>query len=139
VASGNSNGTQSTSGRIRQVQLVGGKIRKLRKEHKLTQNELAQRIGVQQSDLSRMEKGEYRVSLDTLFKILAEFDMGIGEFFDDLARTAFNPQDVQVIRDLRSLPNEDQREILEFIGFKRSRAQHAAQTSDEHRPAGNRG
>ena len=138
MASGSSNGRHIGSGRIRQVQLVGGKIRKLRKEHKLTQNELAQRIGVQQSDLSRMEKGEYRVSLDTLFKILAEFDMGIGEFFDDLARTAFSPQDVQLIRDLRSLPNDDQREIIEFIGFKRSRAQHPALTPD-HRPADTRG
>lgn len=138
MASGSSNGRHIGSGRIRQVQLVGGKIRKLRKEHKLTQNELAQRIGVQQSDLSRMEKGEYRVSLDTLFKILAEFDMGIGEFFDDLARTAFSPQDVQLIRDLRALPNEDQREILEFIGFKRSRAQASPQTPDQ-RPAGTRG
>ena len=45
--------------KIRQVQLVGRKIRQLRKERKLTQNELASRIGVQQSDLSRMEKGDY--------------------------------------------------------------------------------
>lgn len=122
---------------IRQVQLVGRKIRQLRKAHNLTQTELSTRIGIQQSDLSRMEKGEYRVSLDCLFKILAEFDMGIGEFFDDLARTAFNPQDVQLIRDLRALPNEDQREIIEFIGFKRSRAQ-APQTPD-HQPADKRG
>jgi transcriptional regulator with XRE-family HTH domain len=138
VASGTSNGRHTGPGRIRQVQLVGGKIRKLRKEHKLTQNELAQRIGVQQSDLSRMEKGEYRVSLDTLFKILAEFDMGIGEFFDDLARTAFSPQDIQLIRDLRSLPNEDQREIIEFIGFKRTRAQPAGPAPADHHPADTR-
>ena len=87
--------------KIRQVQLVGGKIREMRKERRLTQSELASRIGVQQSDLSRMEKGEYRVSLDTLFKILAEFDVGIGEFFDEVARTTFTPHDVQLIRDVR--------------------------------------
>ena len=107
--------------KIRQVQLVGGKIRQLRKEHKLTQNELAARIGVQQSDLSRMEKGEYRVSLDTLFKILAEFNVGIGEFFDEVARTTFSPNDVKILREFRSLPDEDRREIEDFIGFKRAR------------------
>ena len=107
--------------KIRQVQLVGGKIRQLRKEHRLTQNELAERIGVQQSDLSRMEQGEYRVSLDTLFKILAEFDLGVGEFFDDVARTTFTPQDVQLVRHFRSLSEEDQREVHEFIGFKRAK------------------
>ena len=107
--------------KIRQVQLVGGKIRELRKEHKLTQNELAGRIGIQQSDLSRMEKGEYRVSLDTLFKILAEFDIGIGEFFEEVAREKITPHDVQLIRDLRSLPADEQREIKDFIGFKKNR------------------
>ena len=112
--------------KIRQVQLVGSKIRQLRKDRKLTQNELANRIGVQQSDLSRMEKGEYRVSLDTLFKILAEFDLGIGEFFDDMARASFSPADVQLVRDFRSLPADDQREIEEFIGFKKTRQRSTA-------------
>ncbi len=107
--------------KIRQIQLVGGKIREMRKERRLTQSELAARIGVQQSDLSRMEKGEYRVSLDTLFKILAEFDVGIGEFFDEVARTTFTPNDVQLIRDVRALSDNDQQEIEEFIGFKRER------------------
>lgn len=107
--------------KIRQVQLVGGKIKELRKEHKLTQNELAGRIGIQQSDLSRMEKGEYRVSLDTLFKILAEFDMGIGDFFDEVARDSLTPHDVRMVRDFRLLPEEDQREIEDFIGFKKTR------------------
>lgn len=110
--------------KIRQIQLVGGKIRKLRKERKLTQSQLASRIGVQQSDLSRMEKGEYRVSLDTLFKILAEFDLGIGEFFDDVnvKRTPVSMEDARLLRDLRSLPEDDQKEVREFIGFKRSRS-----------------
>ena len=107
--------------KIRQVQLVGTKIRELRKERRLTQNELSGRIGIQQSDLSRMEKGEYRVSLDTLFKILAEFDMGIGEFFEEVARESISPHDVQLIRDFRTLPRDDQREIEEFIGFKQAR------------------
>src|SRR6185503_12697597 len=53
----------STPPKIRQVQLVGRKIRRLRKERHLTQTELSSRIGIQQSDLSRMEKGEYRVRL----------------------------------------------------------------------------
>ena len=105
--------------KIRQVQLVGPKIRKLRKERRLTQTELASRIGIQQSDLSRMEKGEYRVSLDTLFKILAEFDVSIGEFFDDVVKESVTPQDVQLVQTLRKLPNEARREIEEFINFKR--------------------
>ena len=108
--------------KIRQVQLVGPKVRQLRKERKLTQAALASRIGIQQSDLSRMEKGEYRVSLDTLFKILAEFNVGIGEFFDDVHRETLSPHDVQLVRRLRKLSPEAKREVEAFVAFKRTQA-----------------
>ena len=111
----------SAAPKIRQVQLVGRKIRRLRKERRLTQTELSSRIGIQQSDLSRMEKGEYRVSLDTLFKILAEFDVSIGEFFDDVARESFTPREVKMVREFKTLEPEAQREVENFINFKRSR------------------
>jgi transcriptional regulator with XRE-family HTH domain len=110
----------ATAEKIRQVQLVGRKIRQLRKEHKLTQMELSSRLGIQQSDLSRMEQGEYRVSLDTLFRILAEFKMSIGEFFEDVAQESLTPRDVGVIRDFQSLSEEAQREVQDFIAWKRA-------------------
>lgn len=106
--------------RFRQVQLVGRKIRTLRKQRKLTQTELSSRIGIQQSDLSRMEKGEYRVRLDTLFRILAEFEMSMGEFFDEVNREAISPKEAKLIRDVKALDEESQREIEHFIEFKRS-------------------
>jgi len=59
-----------TNFRNPQIRLVGQKIRQIRKSRRLTQADLAARIGVTQSDLSRMESGEYKVGLDTLFRIL---------------------------------------------------------------------
>lgn len=109
----------TTATKIRQVQLVGQKIRRLRKQRNLTQTELASRIGIQQSDLSRMEKGEYRVSLDTLFRILGEFGMGISEFFDEMAQESLDATDVQLVKTFNSLPPRAQREVKEFIAFKR--------------------
>src|SRR5690349_21044387 len=96
----------ATAHKIRQVQLVGRRIRELRKEHKLTQTELSARIGIQQSDLSRIEKGEYRVSLDTLFRILADFNVGIGEFFEAAAVDTMTPRHVQLMDDVNELPLE---------------------------------
>ena len=118
----------STLGKVRQIQLVGQKIRQLRKEHKLTQVELSQRLGIQQSDLSRMEQGEYRVSLDTLFRILAEFKVGIGEFFEDVAKESITPRDVQLVQKFNTLPQDIQREVEDFIAFK-----HQQQTSRDQR------
>jgi len=106
--------------KIRQVQLIGPRIRKMRKERKLTQTELASRIGIQQSDLSRMEKGEYRVSLDTLFKILTEFNISISEFFDDVNKDTMTPRDVQIMRDLKHLSGDARREVEAFIAFKKT-------------------
>jgi putative transcriptional regulator len=109
--------------KIRQVQLVGRKIRQLRKAHKLTQTELSSRIGIQQSDLSRMEKGEYRVSLDNLFKILAEFGMSIGEFFDEIAQESISPRDLKLLKDYKNLDDESRREVEAFIAFKRTQTE----------------
>jgi transcriptional regulator with XRE-family HTH domain len=127
----------ASSDRIRQVQLVGHKIRELRKEHKLTQVELSNRLGIQQSDLSRMEKGEYRVSLDTLFRILAEFKMSIGEFFDGVAKESITPRDVRLVEDFNTLPDDAQREVEDFIAFKKTQARDPeAPEARDGRPAG---
>src|SRR6202023_3661448 len=109
----------ATVEKIRQVQLGGRKIRQRRKEHKLTQMELSARLGIQQSDLSRMEQGEYRVSLDTLFRILAEFKMSIGEFFEGVAQESITPRDVQLVQEFNSLAPDVQRAAEDFIDFRR--------------------
>jgi transcriptional regulator with XRE-family HTH domain len=111
---------------FRQVQLVGRKIRHLRKERRLTQTELALRLGIQQSDLSRMEKGEYRVSLDTLFKILAEFRLGIGEFFEEVSRETLTPRDLQLVRGFHALDRGAQQEIESLILRRDGRGERRA-------------
>ncbi|HEX2641709.1 MAG TPA: helix-turn-helix transcriptional regulator [Thermoanaerobaculia bacterium] len=116
----------ATIEKIRQIQLVGRKIRQLRKEHKLTQMELSSRLGIQQSDLSRMEQGEYRVSLDTLFRILAEFKMSIGEFFEGVTQESITPRDVRLVESFNSLNEDAQREVEDFIHFKRAQTSGAS-------------
>ncbi len=96
-----------------QVELVGRKIRQLRRQRKLTQVELAERIGIHQSDLSRMEQGEYKVGLDTLLKILQTFDLSIGDFFDESNRSE------TVIDKFKTLSPTAQKEVESFIEFKR--------------------
>jgi transcriptional regulator with XRE-family HTH domain len=96
-----------------QVELVGRKIRQLRRQRKLTQVELAERIGIHQSDLSRMEQGEYKVGLDTLLKILQTFDLSIGDFFDESSRSE------SVIDKFKTLSPAAQKEVESFIEFKR--------------------
>ena len=107
-----------------QLELVGRKIRQLRRQRKLTQVELADRIGVHQSDLSRMEQGEYKVGLDTLLKILGTFDLSIGDFFDEGNRTE------TVVQKYRNLSPTAQKEVESFIEFKRAQEEDGSWDSD---------
>src|SRR5512132_2764552 len=106
----------------RKVALVGSRIRELRKGQHLTQTELSERIGIAQSDLSRMEQGEYKVGLDTLFKILQVFDLKMGEFFGETA-----PPEAaatrELVNDFHELSSEAQREVRDFVRFKKLQQQ----------------
>ena len=64
---------------VQQVQLMGHRIRRLRRKNKLTQPALAERVGIPASDLARIERDELRVSLDVLIRIVAEFNVGLDE------------------------------------------------------------
>jgi len=100
---------------------VGRLIREHRVRRQLTQTELARQIGISQSDLSRMEKGEYRVPLDVLFRILQAFEMSLGEFFGELAASPLTAEEQKLLDLFRKLSREAQREVLEFAAFKLSR------------------
>ena len=102
----------------RQSLLVGSRIRSLRKDRALTQADLAHRIGIQQSDLCRMENGEYKVSLETLFKILSIFEMNIADFFNEDASGAAREREYEFLRLYQRLSPRAQEEVQTFIQFK---------------------
>ncbi len=121
----------------RKIALVGSRIRELRKGRRLTQTELSEKIGVAQSDLSRMEQGEYKVGLDTLFKILQVFDLKMGEFFEE-SESAAEREARDLMAEFRELSDEARTEVRDFVRFKKvqeredeeSRAHAAADETD---------
>jgi transcriptional regulator with XRE-family HTH domain len=102
----------------KQSLLVGSRIRSLRKDRALTQADLAARIGIQQSDLCRMENGEYKVSLETLFKILSIFEMNIADFFHEEISGSVRDQGIEFLRQYQRLSPRAQEEVQDFIQFK---------------------
>ena len=102
----------------KQSLLVGSRIRSLRKDRSLTQADLAARIGIQQSDLCRMENGEYKVSLETLFKILSIFEMNIADFFHEEISSSVKDHDAELLRQYQRLSPRAQEEVQDFIQFK---------------------
>ena len=113
----------------RKVHLVGSRIRELRKGRRLTQTELSEKIGVAQSDLSRMEQGEYKVGLDTLFKILQVFELKMGEFFGENEP----PDDAvarELVNDFESLSSDAQKEVRDFVRFKKMMQEQEKSSSE---------
>ena len=118
----------------RKVALVGSRIRELRKGRHLTQTELSEKIGVAQSDLSRMEQGEYKVGLDTLFKILQVFDLKMGEFFGE-TETDAEREARDLMNEFRNLSDEARQEIRDFVKFKKVQESSEPVTTDTGNPA----
>jgi transcriptional regulator with XRE-family HTH domain len=112
----------------RKVALVGSRIRELRKGRHLTQTELSEKIGIAQSDLSRMEQGEYKVGLDTLFKILQVFDLKMGEFFGE-HDSPVEKEARDLAGEIRNLSEQARQEVREFVRFKKQL--ESAEKADE--------
>ncbi|EIK81934.1 helix-turn-helix transcriptional regulator [Gardnerella vaginalis] len=56
-------------------------ISQLRKQYKITQEELANEVGVTRQTITSIETGKYIASLPLAFKIAKFFDMSIEEIF----------------------------------------------------------
>lgn len=57
------------------------KIRELRRENKVTQDELAGAVGVTRQTIISLENGKYNASLQLAYKISKYFDMKIEDIF----------------------------------------------------------
>lgn len=63
--------------RDKERERIGNRIKELRKEQGMDAKELAQKIGTDASNLSRIEQGRFSVGLDTLCKIANVLNMKI--------------------------------------------------------------
>ncbi|WP_096200666.1 helix-turn-helix domain-containing protein [Bacillus sp. FJAT-45350] len=93
--------------------LVGNKVRLLRKEKGMTQEELAEQCGIQNTYIGGIERGERNISLNTI-ETLAE---GLGVFpyellkFDDLKQDVLNDKRTLIESHRNLLFNRSEDEI----------------------------
>ena len=95
------------------------KIIKLRKEAKLTQRELAEKLDVNPSHLNRLEKRKYQPSLDMLkkfaefFGVSADYLLSDGDEFSDV--NIENKTLNERVRLIEKLDEEDQKALIHII------------------------
>ena len=74
--------------------MIASNIKYLRNKHKLSQQDLSERLSVPRSSLSDYERGHTQVSIDILIKLSDIFDVTI----DDLLRSNLSHRDLEIIR-----------------------------------------
>ena len=61
---------------------VGDRIRQLREQHGIAQEELADRCGINRTHLSKIERGKISPSVVTLSQIVGKLNITMSSFFD---------------------------------------------------------
>lgn len=84
--------------------LMGSKIKKLRKDAKMSQEELASKLGISRSYFSKIENNQRGLSIDIMQKVCRIFNISMDDFFgtleakDDFLETEANKLNKKVFK-----------------------------------------
>ena len=92
----------------------GERLRELRNDKDLTQPELAEAMGIEQSYLSKLENDKSLPSNDVLNRILDVFDIEVGDLVNDLDQGARNQ-----LRQIPDVGDHFDRQKQQLIGNRR--------------------
>lgn len=95
--------------------LFGSKIREIRKKSGLTQEQFSEKIGIESPSLSNIENGKSFPSMQTVLKIMDEFDVLPQEFFDNGYYIDENLIETRIIDLLKSYSTEKKRILYRVI------------------------
>jgi len=89
--------------------LLGDRIRELRKARGLTQEQLAEMVGVEQKHVSRLELGKSFPTIERLEKLAEAFNVPLRDFFDYVHLSDSDTRIASIDEMLKGLNDEDQR------------------------------
>lgn len=87
------------------------RLAELRKEKKLSQNELAQKAGVHGNILGRYERGEAKPSIDIAMKLAEALEVSL-DFLVGKEELQVDQSMINKILTIQKLPNQDREHIL---------------------------
>jgi transcriptional regulator with XRE-family HTH domain len=99
---------------------LGGKIKKLRKQRKLSQEDVAAKAGINPTHLSRLENDRYQPSIDVVKKLAEMFEVSVDYLLSDDDGEAGEVQIrnkplAERIRLIDSLDDADQQALIQVI------------------------
>ena len=97
-------------------QLLGKRIKELRKQHHYTQEQFSEMVGIGERNLSKIECGNNFVTAETLSKILTALNVEPKELFD-----FFHNNDIEILKqELLEAINSDKIDVRLMYRFYQS-------------------
>jgi transcriptional regulator with XRE-family HTH domain len=97
------------------VKKVGERIRSIRKERNLSQEELAERSGIHTNYVGQVERGEKNLTLETLEKIVSGLDISLEQLFRYLGPMERKDALTEIIELLSERSVDDHKMALKVI------------------------
>ena len=94
--------------------LFGERLLSTRKKMKMSQEELAKKVGVHAPVIGRYERDEVKPSIETAFKIAKALEVSL-DYLTGLSDLELNESVINIINDLQGLNVEDKEHIFTTI------------------------
>lgn len=98
---------------------IGLRIRKYRKEQKLTQEELSQKCGLHSTYIGQIERGEKNPSIESIFKICKALRLNITTLFEKIGDFGDSGEEeripAQIYNLAEALPKKQQVQMLKIM------------------------
>ena len=95
--------------------LIGKRIKMYRMAKGLTQENLAEKIGLSRNYYSAAERGIYSLNIDKIVEIINILDCTADEIFADVINKGYQVKSSLLSDKISSLPKEEQERILAIV------------------------
>ncbi len=96
-------------------ELLGARIKELRKAKGLSQKELAEHIGIEPQHMNRLEVGRSYPTFDRLERIAAILNVPLQDFFEFMHHQGDEQLLSEIIGMVKSLDNEQQKFVFRML------------------------
>lgn len=99
---------------------IGFRVKTARESRQISQEKLAEYLGVSASTISRLETGREMTSIEKLYQISKELDVSFSYLVSDLSNTAEDAPDkteLEIIQRLHHMPEKSKQHLLDYINL----------------------
>jgi len=98
--------------------IIGAKIREFRQGAGLTQEKLAEALGITFQQVQKYERGITKVNLQKLQQLAGILQVPVAAFFDDSTGTVYklSEQEKVVLRLFRNIRQQHRKSLLDILG-----------------------